>query len=212
MARYTENAAYFFDSKAFAETVAKLKARESVVARKLADAINFTAEEVVHLSIEEWNSYFTIRDAGYIGARLKVARKATASKLEAAVWARARATRADNFRYHVVPGRKGVYLNTVRTKPGGIISKAFVIPRAKSNGKPLIVKRLKDYVPGEARDFKHHGEEISRNFNRYRKAKDPRFKAVYAPSVNQHFYDSRDRVAPKALSEAKQQFLKAINA
>ncbi len=212
MARYTENAAYFFDSKAFAETVAKLKARESVVASKLADAINFTAEEVVRASIAEWNAHFAIRDPGYIGRHLKVARRATASKLEASVWARARATRADNFNYSVVPRRKGVYLNIVRGRSGGILNRAFVIPRAKSNGKPLIVERLQDYRPGEPRDFRHHGEEISRNFNRYRKAKNLRFKAVYAPSVNQHFYDSRDRVAPKALSEAKKQFLKAINA
>lgn len=196
---------HLFDAKAFEIIKEKLKARETLVEKNLAMAINLAAERSVSLSRDEWNAYFRISE-GYIKKRLWISRRASDAKMEAVVIARTRATRADNYDYRVMPNRGGVRLRVKRGSGGGVIKNAFVIPRAKSNGKPIIIERLVKYTKGERRDFKHGGKTSGR----YGKADQLRFKALYGPSVNQHFYDSRARVAPKALSEAKQQFLQAI--
>ncbi|SEG12341.1 hypothetical protein [Marinobacterium lutimaris] len=211
MARYQSSGAHLFDSAAFEQIKSKLKKREDEIEAALADAVNFAAEDTVTLTAEEWNAYFRIK-SDYIGNKVRVMRRASPGRLEAVVGARSRATRADNFDYKVMPGRKGVRLRVRRGRSGGVLRNAFVIPRAKSNGKPLIIERLVKYKKGEARNFKHGGKERAEQFGRVRTAEQLRFKALYGPSVNQHFYDSRARVAPRAMSEAKQRFMKAIGA
>lgn len=205
MARYTASFAHVFDGKAFKAVKDKIKARENEASEALAAAINSAAENTVKLSIKEWNTNLKIRE-DYANGKIRVARKASARRPEALVTARSRATRADNFKYRVAQNRKGVHLNVRRGGTGGIIKNAFVIPRAKSNGKPLILERLEKYQKGESRDFKHGGKTV----NRWGKAAKPRFKALYGPSINQHFHDSRNRVAPQAMSEARQQFIRAM--
>lgn len=205
MAFYRRTFTHLFDQKAFHDVTRKLQAREETVQIALAEAINTAAAETKKLSAEEWDANMQIQ-SGYAAQRIHLIKRAKPGRLEAVVAARARATRADNFRYQVMTGRKGVRLNVRRGGSGGVIRNAFVIPRAKSNKKPLIVERLVPYHPSERRDFKHGGATVGR----FGKAKTLRFKALYGPSVNQHFHDSRDRVSPKAMTSAKQQFMKAI--
>jgi hypothetical protein len=211
MARYESSGAHLFDSKAFDTIKANLKKREDEIEAALADAVNLAAGRAIELTTEEWNAYFRIRGE-YIDGKVRLMRRARPGNIEAIVGARSRATRADNFDYKVLPGRQGVRLRVKRGGGGGVIKNAFVIPRAKSNGKPLIIERLVKYKKGEGRNFKHGGKETRRQFGRVRQAEQLRFRALYGPSVNQHFHDSRERVAPRAMSEAKQQFLKAIGA
>lgn len=205
MAIFLGSNAHVFNTNDLKLITDRLEAREYVIENALAVAVNTAAERAVDLTKEEWNSYLRI-NGQYINGKIRVMRRASPGRAEAVVGARARATRADNFRWRIMPGRKGVKLNVRRGSSGGVIRNAFVIPRAKSNGKPLIVERLVKYQKGERRDFKHGGKSSGR-FNR---AEQLRFKALYGPSPNQHFHDSRDRVAPIAMSEAKQQFMKAI--
>jgi hypothetical protein len=207
MAIYLGSNAHVFNAGDLLAITARLKAREDEIENALAQAVNLAADTTIELTTEEWNSYFRI-NGQYIDGKVRVVRRARAGRAEAVVGARSRATRADNFRYQIMAGRKGVRLNVRRGSSGGVIRNAFVIPRAKSNGKPLILERLQKYQKGEGRNFKHGGATSGR-FNRAEKL---RFKALYGPSVNQHFHDSRDRVAPKAMSAAKAQFMKAINA
>lgn len=207
MAIYLGSNAHVFNTSALDAITAKLKARESEVESALAQAVNLAAEKTIELTEDEWNSYFRI-NGNYIDGKVRLVRRARPGRAEAVVGARSRATRADNFKYQVMAGRKGVRLSVRRGGSGGVIRHAFVIPRARSNGKPLILERLQKYQKGESRSFKHGSRQIGR-FNR---AEQLRFKALYGPSVNQHFHDSRDRVAPKAMSAAKEQFMKAIKA
>lgn len=166
-----------------------LSGRAALVRSELAKATNKAAREVVNLSVEEWNLYFTAQ--GYAKSRLDIVSGATSSRLEAVVSARNRATRANRFSHRQLPGG-GVHLNVRRGRPGGTLRNAFMV-RAKSDGQPLILERLTPYRRGEPRSFRGG-----------------RFRAVYAPSVNQFFWDARKRVAPKALSDAKKQFLEGI--
>ncbi|WP_010322155.1 hypothetical protein [Marinobacterium stanieri] len=207
MALYLGSNAHVFNTAALDAITSKLMARESEVEDALARAVNTAAEKTIELTEEEWNSYFRI-NGGYINGKVRLVRRARAGRTEAVVGARARATRADNFKFRVLPNRKGVRLNVRRGGSGGVIRNAFVIPRAKSNGQPLILERLQKYQKGERRDFRHGSKQIGR-FNRAEKL---RFKALYGPSVNQHFHDSRARVAPIAMTAAKEQFMKAIRA
>ena len=193
MAKYNSQAIFHvFNSSNLQAITEKLKAREAQVASSLVEAINAAAEEVVRLSSEEWNSYFQI-NRRYIRDKIGVISRATRGREEAVVAARARATRANNFKYSAQPDRQGVHLNLIKSSGGGVLGNAFVIPNAKSNNKPLIMERLKKYQKGDDRRFTNK-----------------RFKALYGPSVNQHFTDSRERVAPKAMSAAKEQFLRAL--
>lgn len=196
---------HVLDSRDLEPLIKKFRRRELQAQAELSNAINKAARETINLSVDEWNAYFQLRE-DYIRGKIKLVSGATPNRLQAKIWARSRATRADNFRYAALAGRKGVSLNVVKGRSGGVIKNAFVIPRVKSNGKPLIVERLQKYQKGESRTFKHGGKSSAR----YGKADSLRFKAVYGPSVNQHFYDSRYRVAPQALSAAKQQFLRAM--
>lgn len=192
MAKYGKNTFHVFNDSSIRDITEKLQVREDKVAAALADAINTAADETVRLSTEEWNSSLQIKNT-YINDKIRITSKATNGRPQALVAARSRATRADNFKFSVQPGRKGVQLNVMKSSSGAVLKNAFVIPNAKSNNRPLIMARLKKYQKGDDRRFT-----------------DKRFKALYGPSVNQHFYDSRERVAPKAMSSAKQQFLRAI--
>lgn len=180
-----------FGKSEMSALIDKFSLRERLVRKELANATNKAAREVVNLSIEEWNATQTARD--YIRPRLKIVSGATESRLEAKVTGRSRHTRANNFRYAPLPSNRGVRLNVKRGVSGAIIKRAFVIPHAKSDGKPLILERISKYQKGESRDMKGG-----------------RFRALYGPSVNQFFFDARKRVAPEALSAAKQQFLRAL--
>nr|WP_067285739.1 hypothetical protein [Marinobacterium profundum] len=177
--------------------IGKFRRRELQAKAELSKAINKAARETINLTTDEWNSYFQL-PRGYIDGKVKIVSGSTPGRMQAKVWARNRGTRANNFRYAAQSGRKGVMLNVVKGRGGGVIKNAFVIPRVKSDGKPLIVERLQKYQKGESRGF----SRASKN--------GLRFKALYGPSVNQHFHDSRYRVAPQALSAAKQQFLQAM--
>lgn len=165
----------------------KLKDRETKARAALAAALNKAARESVRLSTAEWNAFATTNKS-YIKDKLDIVSGATETRLQAKVWARSRATRANNFKHTVMPSRKGVKLNVKRGSSGAVLKNAFVVT-AKSDGKALILERLKKHEKGN-KGFKK-GE----------------FKAVYGPSINQHFTDSRERVAPQALSAAKQQFM-----
>lgn len=173
-----------------AARLARMKGQERAFREELAKAVNKAAREAVNLSIDEWNLMMTAKD--YAKPRLDIASGATADRPFARIKARNRSTRANRFRHFRAPGG-GVHLNIRRGRAGAVIRNAFIINAAKSDGKPLILERLKGYEKGEARNFK-----------------DGRFRALYAPSVNQFFHDSRERVAPQALSAAKEQFLKAV--
>ncbi len=206
-ARIAFNAKYhgihLFDDKPFDRLRERLRSLGDAVDVELAKAINKGGREVVNLSRQEWyESYLTKRN--YIDKYLNLVSAARPGNLEAVVSARSRSSRANNFRYHTVPGRRGVFLNIIRNSHGDILSHAFVIPRARSDGKPLIVERLKAYQRGEPRNFK------SPTTGRFNRAKNPRFKAVYSTSVNQFFYNERDRVAPRAMSAARKQFMEAF--
>lgn len=192
MSKFGNNTFHVFNDSTIRDVTEKLQLREDRVASALADAINTAAEETVRLSVEEWNSSL-LTQRSYVHDKIKITSRASSGRPQAMVSARSRATRADNFKYAVQPGRKGVRLNVMKSSSGAILKNAFVIPNAKSNNRPLIMARLKKYQKGDDRRFT-----------------DKRFKALYGPSVNQHFYDSRERVAPKAMSSAKQQFLRAI--
>ena len=198
---------HVFDTSVINEISARLQAREREVNRALAIAVNLAAEETTTKVMDEWNSYFKIRQ-DYINNKIIVAKRATTSRPEAVIWARSRSTRSNNFEYQIMPGRKGVRLSNRRGGAGGVIRNAFVIPRAKSDGKPLIIERLEKYQKGESRSFRHGSKQIGR-FNRAEKL---RFKALYGPSVNQYFHDARERVAPQAMTAAKAAFMKAIKA
>ena len=206
MARYGGTYTHLFTDEEFQRVTAKIKAREETIKKRLADAVNTTARRSVELAKEDYYATTTVRNKSYLDGKIVLARPATHSKPEATVWARSRATRADNFIYRVQPGRKGVFLNVAKGG-GDVIRNAFVIPRAKSNGKPLILERLEKYKKGESRNFRSSGPRE----NRYGKLKNKRFKAVYTISPNQHFHDARIAVGGKAMSEAKQQFLRALN-
>lgn len=172
-----------------------IRRKNSFVRSELAKALNNAGRTSVNLSVDEWNAFSTT-SGSYIGGLIYVQSGATSERLVCVVRARDRATRANNFRYRSLGEKKGVHLNVKRGSSGRAIKNAFVV-RAKSDGKPLILERLQKYVKGEGRNFRKNIEGR-------------RFKAVYGPSPNQHFFDSRDRVAPRAISQAKQQFLNAI--
>lgn len=180
-----------FGKDEIAGLLSKFTQREQLVRRELANATNKAAREVINLSVEEWDATQTAR--GYLKSRLKIVSGATETKLEARVVARHRATRANRFKYATMPNRKGVHLNVKRGSPGGVLFNAFMIPNAKSDGKPLMLMRKSAYQKGEARNFKGG-----------------QFRAVYSVSANQFFTDSRQRVAPEALSSAKAQFLRSL--
>lgn len=171
--------------------IEKFSRRQELVRQELANATNKAAREVVNLSVAEWDSMMTAKD--YAKPRITIVRGATANSLEARVVARTRATRANRFKHTNLPRKGGVHLNIRRGSPGGVLTNAFVIPRAKSDGAPLIMMRKNAYQKGEGRSMTT-----------------ALFKAVYSPSVNQFFTDSRQRVAPEALSAAKAQFLRAL--
>lgn len=179
----------------FGAIIKRIAHRERAAQIALADAVNKAAREVINLSVDEWNAW-NATPTGYIKPHIVMQRGAKPENAEAVIWARKRDTRLNNYRYRVMPKRKGVYVNVNRGSSGDVIRNAFVI-RAKSDGKPLILERLERYKKGEARNFKQEGEK-------------PKFKALYGPSPNQHFYDSRRRVQPQAMSAAKKQFLKAM--
>jgi hypothetical protein len=168
----------------------KIKSKEKRVIVALSAALNKAGRETVTLSSAEWNAFATT-DKSYIKGYLDIVSGATPNRLQTKVWARSRATRANNFR-HTEYRRSGVFLNVKRGASGGLLENAFVV-KARSDGKPLIIQRLKKYEKGDGRRFKKGT-----------------FKAVYGPSINQHFTDSRERVAPQAMSAAKDQFLKAM--
>lgn len=186
------SAYHFFDTSntGLSKLLERINRREREVKKELAAALNKAAREVVNLSRDEWNAFATT-DNDYVKKRLDVRSGATENRLQAKVSARTRATRANRFRYHAMPGRKGVMLNVKRGSAGAVLNNAFVV-RAKSDGKPLVLERLKKHVKGD----KGFGGK--------------RFKAVYGPSINQHFADSKERVAPQALSAARRQFLEAM--
>jgi hypothetical protein len=188
---------HVFGSAELQKVISKLSLLEDEVEIALASAVNEAAKLSVEMAHKEWNSNLRI-DPSYIGNKIYVSRKASRSKASATVSARARRTRSDNFSYRSLLDRKGVRLSVKKGGSGAVIKNAFVIPHAKSNGKPLIVERIKKYQKGEARNFKVGG-----GFGE-------RFKALYSVSPNQHFKQSRERVAPVALSAAKQQFLRAL--
>lgn len=175
---------------AMAKRLARMKGRETFVKEELAKAVNKAARESVNLSLDEWNTMFTAK--GYAKPRLDISSGATVNRPFATIRARNRATRANRFRHRAEPGG-GVHLNVRRGRQGGLLKNAFIVPRARSDGQPLILERIKKYEKGESRNF---GGK--------------RFKAVYSPSVNQFFHDARERVAPRAMTEAKKQFLRAI--
>jgi len=167
----------------------RIKKKDKTIIREFANALNRAARESVNLTVDEWNQFSTT-NTSYIKKHITVVSGASPERLQAKVWARDRATRADNFSYRKVAG--GILLNSHKGSAGGILKNAFVV-KAKSTGTPIIIQRLAKYEKGEQRNFMGK-----------------RFKAVYGVSPNQHFADSRERVAPKALSSAKKQFLKSI--
>lgn len=173
----------------------KLRLKDHLVRGELSKALNKAGRESVNLSVDEWNAFSTT-SSDYIKGLIYLQSGATAERLVCVVHARDRATRGNNFRYRKLTGENGVHLNVKRGAGGRVIKNAFVV-NARSDGKPLILERLQKYQKGEGRNFR-------KNIN------GRRFKAVYGPSPNQHFHDSRERVAPKAISAAKQQFLRAI--
>ena len=206
MARYGGTFTHLFNDEEFKKVTAKIKAREETIKRRLSEAVNSAAARTVDLAKEDYYKTTTVRTKAYLDGKIKLARRATDTNAEAVVWARSRATRADNFKYQVAAGRKGVWLNVSRSSGGAILKNAFVIPRAKSNGKPIILERLEKYQKGEARNFRTTGKRE----NRFGKMKNLRFKAIYTVSPNQYFHDARHRVGLQAMSEAKQQFLRAL--
>lgn len=177
-----------FNTAELQALVGNLDTIKSSVKKELAKAINKAAREVINLTNDEWDATTTAK--GYSAPKIKIARGATESDYSAKVISQTRATRANRFEYR--PTRKGVYLKVNRASGGNVIRNTFM-SIAKSDGKPLMLRRISKYSKGEARDFTGK-----------------RFKPVYATSVNQFFFDARDRVAPEALSSAKEQFLKAI--
>lgn len=182
-----------FDRNEIDGLLNKYKAREAKVKQELANAINKAARVTINESIKEWDAMLTAR--GYMDDKksIDIVAPATTSRTEAKIHARNRATRADRFKYQQLDKRQGVDLNMKRGSGGGVIKKGFVV-NAKSNNKPLILERIIPYRKGEPRNFRGG-----------------RFKAIYGPSVNQFFTDSSKRVQPEAMSEAKKQFLQALN-
>lgn len=191
MAKYS-NISHVFGGETIQAIAQRLQLREQQIAGALADAVNTAASETIRLSEDEWNEKLQT-SSRYVKGKIKITSKATRAKGQAIVSARSRATRADRFQFQVQTNRKGVRLNVAKDRSGAVIKNAFLIPRAKSNNRPLILERLKKYQKGDDRRFTQK-----------------RFRALYGPSVNQHFFDSRERVAPKAMSTAKEQFLRAL--
>jgi len=188
------------DQKALEAIKKKLADREGDINKELSKAINSAARQTINLSIIEWDAFATTRK-GYLSNKIWIASGATQSRHQAIIQTASKATRADRYRYHpVLRGKRpkgerdnrGVYVNFKRGAAGGFIKGAFM-RKARSDGTPLIMKRIKKYVKGESRT------EAKKTF-----------KAVYGPSPNQFFHDARFRNGPEAISEAKQQFLKAI--